>query len=348
MTTVLRILDANANRAREALRVMEEAARFILDDATLAQPIKELRHELSQRLATIPGLIQHRDTPGDVGTQINTPSELNRTGVAHVVTAACKRLTEALRTLEEYTKTLPTATEPLNLSQAFEAMRYQAYELEQRLDHALTGAKAKQWRLCVIISEALCPNGDWWQVAQAAINNGANCIQLREKSLDAAQFLQRAKQLVQLCKPKAVTVIINDRPDIALLSGADGVHLGQTDLPCVEARKLAGQQLLIGISTSSLNQAKDALADGADYCGVGPMFVTQTKHNDKIVGPEYATQHAAWAKLPHLAIGGITLDNIDQLIQARARGVAVCRAVCQAQNPGQVVKEFLNRLEHFA
>lgn len=346
MPLVLRILDANFNRAREALRVMEEAARFILDDAALCESIKRLRHELSQAMASVPGLESNRNTPGDVGTTIKTASELRRDSVGDVVSAAGKRLSEALRVIEEYAKTLdvliPATRQPL--SAAVEAMRYRGYDIEQKLVRALATGQARQWKLCVLISEELCPSRDWWSVAQAVVAGGADCVQLREKNRDAGELLTRARKLVSLARPAGVSVIINDRPDVALLAEADGVHLGQTDLPCTEARKLVGRQLLIGVSTSNLAQAQQALGDGADYCGVGPMFSTTTKHKDVIVGPAYLREYVAWGKLPHLAIGGINALRLPELGAAGVRGIAVSSAVCGAPDPQTATRSLVNLL----
>jgi len=234
MPSVLRILDANFNRAREALRVMEEAARFILDDAALCEAIKKLRHELSQALACVPNLEAHRDTPGDVGTTIKTADEQRRESVSDVAIAAGKRLSEALRAIEEFSKTLDVRipSTQQSLAAAVESMRYRGYDIEQKLVRALATGQAKQWKLCVLISEELCPSRDWFTVAQGVVAGGADCVQLREKHLDAGELLSRARKLVQLCRPAGVSVIINDRPDVAMLAEADGVHLGQTDLPC--------------------------------------------------------------------------------------------------------------------
>ena len=102
-------------------------------------------------------------------------------------------------------------------------------------------------------------------------------------------------------------------------------------------RKIVGRQLIVGVSTSTLTEAEQALCDGADYCGVGPMFPTTTKHKDTIVGPNYLRQYLTWDKLPHLAIGGITPRNIDQLVELGVKGVAVSSAVCGADQPDQVI-----------
>jgi thiamine-phosphate pyrophosphorylase len=339
MPSVLRIIDANANRAREALRVMEEAARFVLDDAPLTEAIKQLRHDLAAQLRRIDALEANRDTPGDVGTHIATSSEAARASVADVAIAAGKRLSEALRTIEEYSKTIN-----VDVAAHVEQLRYRGYDIEQSLTRALATGRATQWSLCVLISESLCPGGDWLKVARAAVEGGADCIQLREKQIDGGDLLDRTRRLIDICRPKDAAVIVNDRPDIALLAGADGVHVGQSDLPCADVRKLVGRQLLLGVSTSQLHEAKQAQRDGADYCGVGPMFPTATKRKDVIVGPTYLKQYLAWNKLPHLAIAGITPDNIDQLLAVGVRGVAVSSIVCGADDPAAVAGQLIDRL----
>lgn len=351
MPSVHRILDANANRAREALRVMEEAARFVLNDAELCGAIKSIRHELASALARVPALNANRDTPGDVGTSIKASGEGDRSSVADVVIAAGKRLSEALRAIEEYAKVLPDTfdsndRDPRPLWAIVESLRYRGYDIEQRLNRELATGRARQWRLCVLITAELCRGGDWLRVARGCVEGGADCVQLREKAIESGELLRRASTLVALCRPRGVSVIINDRPDIALLAGADGVHLGQHDLPCTQARRLVGNQLLIGVSTSRLDEARRAKLDGADYCGVGPMFNTTTKHKDVIVGPAYLAEFVAWGGLPHLAIGGVTAERVPALLEAiagRARagdtagvpaiGVAVSSAVCAADDP---------------
>ena len=342
MPSVLRIIDANANRAREALRVMEEAARFVLNDADLSGRIKGLRHDLAAAIARVPNLDAWRDTPGDVGTVIKTDSELTRSGVHAVVTANCKRLSEALRAIEEYGKTLPTRTGSKDdlapeFSGLIESIRYRGYDVEQRLSKALATGRARQWKLCVLLSENLCPAGDWLTVAKKIVELGdwgPDCIQIREKAMDAGELLNRTRKLVELCRPRGIAVIVNDRPDVALLAEADGVHLGQTDLPPAEARKLVGSQLIIGISTSCIEEARRAAHDGADYCGVGPMFPTTTKRKDTIVGPAYLAQYVAeFPDTPHLAIAGIKTGNLPELIKVGCRGIAVSSAVCSAGDP---------------
>jgi len=337
--TVLRIIDANANRAREAFRVMEDSARFLLDDRNLCTVLKQLRHDLATVLRRIDGLEAHRDTPTDVGTAITTDTEMRRQGVTDVVAAAGRRLGEALRAIEEYGKLLPGGS---GIASQIEQIRYRAYETEKQLTQQMGSGRAPTWRLCVLLSKALCPSGRWREVARAAVAAGCDCIQLREKSLDDHQLLDRAKYLTALCHDHGASLIVNDRPDIALLAAADGVHLGQDDLACTDARKLAGTRLLVGVSTSRVSQVETAVRQGADYCGIGPMFHTTTKKKDVIVGLDYAARFlAAFPTMPHLAVGGINSTNLACLTTVGVRGVAVSRAVCGAEDPGAVVRQLL-------
>ncbi|MFA7235702.1 MAG: thiamine phosphate synthase [Phycisphaeraceae bacterium] len=354
MPTPLRILDANANRAREALRVLEDAARFLLDDSQLSSQFKQLRHDLAAALAPFPDLPLHRDTPHDVGTRITTPSESHRPNIASVTTAAGKRLTEALRTLEEFAK-LPKAValqgygsaSPLqragSLGTQFESLRYRAYILESAIHRRFALPDPRKWKLCVLVTESLCTHHPWFDVAQAALDAGADCIQLREKNIESADLLDRARRLVELIASfndaiPSRAAIINDRIDIALASNAHGVHLGQSDLPIAHARNIAGHRLLIGVSTHNLTEARHAAKQQADYLGVGAMFPTSTK-NRKPTGPRYLRQFLKqFPDLPHLAIGGITPDNIHELVNAGVRAVAVSSCVCNVKSLPEVAR----------
>lgn len=354
MPPVLRIIDANANRAREALRVMEDAARFLLDDAALAEPIKRLRHDLAGALSGVVNLEAHRDTPGDVGTAITTSAEQSRAGVAEVALAAGKRLSEALRSIEEYAKTLPPPPEGRRadigphdgVAIKIEQLRYRGYEIERQLNVALSACRAKQWRVCLLLTESLCKL-PWQDVLEKSLDAGVDCVQLREKNLEASEWLDRASYVAECCRAAGAASIINDRPDIAYLSGADGVHLGQTDLPPEAVRKLVGSQLLIGVSTSNLAEARAAQAAGADYVGVGPMFPTTTKHKPVLAGPAYLRDYLADEKLralPHLAIGGITPDNLGELTAVGVRGIAVSSVVCGSDRHGAMTDKLIRAL----
>jgi thiamine-phosphate pyrophosphorylase len=337
MDPVHRILDANQNRAREALRVMEEAARFALDDQELTERLKRMRHDLRAALEAMPGVaeaaIVSRDTAGDVGTAVSTSAEGARADLRQVAIAAGKRLSEALRAIEEYGKTVS----PRAAAQV-EAVRYRGYDVERDLTIRLGAGERPQWTVCVLLTEALCKR-PWREVAEAALEGGADCLQLREKELGGKELLTRAKWLADTCHAREAALVINDRPDVALLSGADGVHLGQGDLPAGEVRALTFGRCLLGVSTANVEMAERAIAAGADYCGVGPMFPSTTKEKKTIVGPTYLRQYVErFPHVPHLAISGINPHNVAELCAIGVRGVAVSGIVCAADEPGEVVR----------
>lgn len=356
MNHAARIIDANANRAREALRVLEDAARFLLGSRALSETLKNIRHEFSRAMALMPGGegvgIAHRDTPRDVGTAIHTAAEYKREGAREVCLAAGKRLTEALRSIEEFAKALPELKDPpsraAELAATVEQLRYRAYAVERRLLLALGAEGRRQWKLCVLVTESLCTGGPGWlDVAIESVHGGADCIQLREPVMNDRELAARARRLVEHVKPLGASIVINDRPDIAVISKADAVHLGQRDLTVAEARMITGFELLIGVSTSNLREAEHALRDGADYCGVGPMFASTTKEKPVIAGPAYMRAYLAHepALPPHLAIGGITPENAAEVVAAGAKGLAVSSAVCGAKDPGTVAHALREAVE---
>lgn len=343
MADSLRILDANANRASEALRMLEDLARFILDDKTLAAQAKHGRHELRALLEPVSELLWHRDTPGDVGTTVTTTAEQNRASHAELAEAAGHRAAEALRVIEEMGKTLVERPGCASIAHRAEALRYRTYTLHQQIVQRLGSGQRRQWRLCLLLTESTCLR-PWQEVLSASLEAGVDCIQVREKAMDAAALLHRVREVIALARPKGAAVIVNDRTDIALAAEADGVHLGQDDLPLAEARKLAGRRLLIGISTTNLEQADGAIAQGADYVGLGPMYPSSTKHKPRIAGCSYLSEYLAQHQLPHLAIGGITTSNLQPLIDAGARGIAVCATIAGAEDPGAAARQLLRQI----
>jgi thiamine-phosphate pyrophosphorylase len=333
-----RILDAGANRAREALRVIEDYARFALDDALLSGELKQLRHDLAEALAAVAPelLVTARETLRDVGTGLSTAREQQRFSLADVARANLKRLQEALRSLEEFGKLRGP-----QLGRALEQLRYRAYTLERAV---VLGATARQRladvRLCVLVSVGGCAASLEWTVAEAAAG-GAGMFQLREKGLDDRTLLERARRVRAATRQAGVLFILNDRPDIARLAEADGVHVGQDDLSVKEARRIIGPDTLVGVSTHNIEQVRRAVLDGASYLGVGPAFRSGTKEFESLAGVEFIRQAAAETSLPAFAIGGIAPDTVDAAVAAGARRVAVGQAVCQADDPRRVAAELV-------
>ncbi|MEZ6244103.1 MAG: thiamine phosphate synthase [Phycisphaerales bacterium] len=341
-----RLVDAAGNRAREGLRVLEDIARFVLDDRGLAEELKGIRHGVTSGVSALPisagVLVSDRDTPGDVGVEIKTASERARAGLRDVAAAAGKRAGEALRSLEECAKAMGGD------GGAFEALRYRLYEVERGVVLRLH-ARAEQWSLCVLITASLCEQMPWEEVARRAIEGGADCLQLREKELDDRELLARARRLVGIAREsgRGVRVIVNDRADIARASGADGVHLGQEDVPIAAAREVVGAGAVIGVSCRTIEQAREAVRGGAGYCGLGAIFASTTKQRPTLAGVELVRAYLddpQTRSVPHLAISGITPANVCELVEAGVRGVAVSGAVCGAARPDKVCRALVTAI----
>lgn len=169
---------------------------------------------------------------------------------------------------------------------------------------------------------------------EAALQNGATCLQLREKALDPAAFLEEARQMALLCGRYGVPLIINDNVEVALACGAAGVHLGQQDMPIAQARRMAGPDLILGASAHTVQEALEAQAAGADYLGVGAVFSTSTKTDASPLPLTTLREICAVVSIPVVAIGGITETNLLQLTGCGAAGVAVVSAIFGAPDPG--------------
>ena len=338
-----RIVDANFNRAREALRVVEEYCRFALNCASLSERAKQLRHELSTAIGQLDAgrLLASRDTLGDVGVGQKVEGQLQRATLKDCFTAGAKRLTEALRALSETVQTEDNAG-----AKAIEQLRYQAYTLEK--DIALFAEPAERFnrvRLYVMITSDL--PGEILSLASQCAAGGADCIQLRAKSMPDDRFFAVAVEFVELCREMGTLSIINDRCDIGIAVGADGVHLGRNDLPVEQARRLALTPLIVGTSTHNDKELDDACGRLPTYVSLGPAFATPTKPALEVTGPAYIKQglaRLAGTGISHVAIGGITADNVEQVIAAGAERVAVCAAVTAAPDPAAACRRLKEKL----
>ena len=203
--------------------------------------------------------------------------------------------------------------------------------------------RLRAMRLCVLVGHPRLELTAL-EAARAAVAGGADMIQLREKSLSDRELHRLAQEVRDLTGDAGRTFIVNDRPDIARLVDADGVHVGRDDLPIAAAREIVGPHKIVGVSTHDIEQARQARAEGADYIGVGPVYPTETKGYSEGVGLAYVRQVASEIDLPFLAIGSIRLDRLDEVMDAGARAVAVCAAVVCAQDPAAAARSFKERL----
>lgn len=328
-----RILDANLDRAREGLRVVEEWCRFGLNSAVLTELCKQLRqdlaywHRLELRLA--------RNTPDDPGTRLTHIQEGYRADFQAILQANLGRVQEALRVLEEYGKLYDP-----EMAAACKQMRYQVYSLES----ALLVQDCHQQLLTAQLYLVTSPRDDILAVVEAALQGGLRLVQYRDKSAVDSLRLQVAQQLRDLCQHYNALFIVNDRVDIALAVQADGIHLGQQDIPIALARQVLGPQRLIGRSTTNPEEMTQAVAEGADYIGVGPVYETPTKAGKSAAGLDYVRYAVENAPLPWYAIGGIDANNLREVIGAGAQRVAVVRAIMEAANPTQATRTLLGQL----
>ena len=337
-----RLLDANLDRAREGLRVIEDWCRFGLDRVDLVARTKDLRQRLGRCHRAAYKLARHTATDGGAG--LTHPAQAERTAAAAVVAANCGRVQEALRVLEEFGRDPDPA-----LAAEAAAIRYALYDLEVELLRAAAGpgwrrALLQRCRLYLVTS----PGPGLEATVAAALEGGVRLVQYRAKEggsgsdgqpLTDQQRLLEARALRQLCAHHGALFLVNDRIDLALAVDADGVHLGQGDLPPAIARQLLGPERLIGRSTHALGQLRQAVADGCDYVGVGPVNATPTKPGREPVGLDYVRQAAAESPIPFFAIGGIEAANLAAVLAAGASRVAVVRAITGAADPRAAAAE---------
>jgi thiamine-phosphate pyrophosphorylase len=354
--SVFRILDAAINRAGEGIRVVEDYARMVLGDAYLSGQLKQLRHDLTQSVSSIDPVqrIAARDTVGDVGTTIQTTTEYERsfpnsgdhqTPIAGepqkqtggMIQANFGRAQQAIRTIEEFSKSLDT-----DLAKRVEQIRYRTYTLEKALLTTVVSLQNLAEANLYVLIEA---SGDVESLVGQLIAAKVNLIQLRDKTLNDRQLVETGRALSSLTRGTKTRFIMNDRADLAIAANADGVHLGQDDLKVSDARRIVGAARMIGVSTHSIEQARQAVLDGANYIGVGPVFSSTTKQFDAHVGLELLVTVANEVKLPSFAIGGINLDNVADVVRSGVSRVAVSGAILNAEKPGETARNFNQALQ---
>ncbi len=340
---VYRVLDANFNRLREGLRVVEDYCRLVCDD-NQALLIKELRHRLRHLQddeLTFEGL-RERQVEADIGRQTFTATEAERSDWQAIVQANLKRGQEAARVIEECGKLIDKS----ELSLGIKAIRFELYDLERNVIGSRL-AKIRKWfgvpdkksaALYLVADENFYSGSDLIATIKAVLEAGIDLLQWRQKSGSDSSFLEKAYKVRALCREFETPFIVNDRPDIALLVDADALHLGQDDLPIAEARRLVGPEMPIGRSTHSLAQALAAEAEGADYLGFGPIYVTPSKAKpDPEVGVSGLVEMLAQISLPVVAIGGLDENNIAEVARSKVAAVAVIRAILKAERPAEMV-----------
>lgn len=334
--SVRRILDANLDRAREGLRILEDWCRFGLNHHELTEKLKHLRQSLVQWHTA--DLRAARDTPGDPGTSITHPQERVRSNVTQVLQANFCRVEEALRSLEEFGK-----IHHPEMADACKQLRYQVYTLESQVLGHQRFQQLMKAQLYLVTS----PSENLLGVVESALKGGLQMVQYREKQGDDCDRIVIVRQLKDLCHRYGALFLVNDRVDFAIAVDADGVHLGQQDLPVAVARNLLGSHRIIGRSTTNPEELAKAIEEGADYIGVGPVYATPTKPDKAAAGLDYVRYAAANSPLPFFAIGGIDPQNLNEVMACGGDRVAIVRAVMQAENPAAMSQHLLARLQTY-
>lgn len=195
--------------------------------------------------------------------------------------------------------------------------------------------------LYLVTDEGLCKGREVIDIVRTAVEGGVTTVQLREKELDTRSFIERAKKILEILKPLHIPLIINDRIDVALAVGADGVHLGQKDMPYEIAQKILPRYMLVGLSVENMEHVNEANSLDVDYLGVSPIFSTPTKTDfeDKPWGIEGLQELRSQTKHKLVAIGGIKAENAGEVIKAGADGIAVVSGICSAPDPSKAASE---------
>ena len=342
----LRIIDANLNRISEGLRLLEDLARLLLNDAGLSQQLKTMRHELvTSDWSFQQQLLEARNSETDVGINIKAPGQEKQRELPIMVVANARRVQESLRVIEELAK-IQGITPKLD-SEKFRQARFNLYTIEQNLlSKLLRQDKIKHLSgLYVIIDTQGLKRLGHIELASQVIRGGAKTIQLRDKLQTKRELLLIAQQLKNLCAEHDVLFIIDDYLDLVLATDADGLHLGQGDLPIKVARKLLPMDKILGCSTTTVDQATTAQAEGADYIAVGSIYPTPSKQRVKVVGLKRLRQIRQAVILPLVAIGGINQDNAAEIIAAGADSLAVISAILQADSPEEAARQIVDKIE---
>jgi len=340
----LRIIDANMNRIGEGLRVLEEFARLSLNDTALTQQLKNMRHEMLNIDAMLQErLINARDSRGDVGADMEAAGQETPRHARESIVANARRVQESLRVMEE---TARAPDMPLDTDK-YRKARFALYDMEKELlSKMLRRDKIKRLAgLYVIIDTAFLKGRRPAEVTAQAIRGGAKVIQLRDKEHDTRELLSIAGELKELCSKHNVLFIVNDSLDVALAADADGLHVGQEDLPVATARRLLPIDKILGVSARTIEEARTAKSEGADYLGVGSMYATATKESAEVVGPGKLKEIRQAVDLPIVAIGGINKDNLSEVLRAGANSIAVISAIIGSANIEVATRQLVQIIE---
>jgi len=319
---------------------MEEIARMVLDDVESTAKLKALRHNLIEvDFGTYHKLIQSRNSVNDIGASLEVAGDEKTRDLKSVLIANARRVQQGLRVLEEFSR-MPEISMSSNI---FSDARFEVYKLEQDLIGKLGRQEKKRILngLYVILDMELLKGKDYLEITRKIIRGGCRIIQLRDKFNNKRIIYSEASELRDLCKSYNVVFVVNDHVDIAIAVQADGVHVGQKDLPVSVVRELVPLNMIVGCSVTSIDLALKAVHEGADYLGVGSIFNTATKSDAEVIGLEGLSNIKQVSTVPVFAIGGINHDNVRNVMSTGVDGIAVITAVLLAEDPENATREFI-------
>ncbi|MDD3804469.1 MAG: thiamine phosphate synthase [bacterium] len=331
-----RIMDVNVNRLSEALRVIEDVVRFHVMDEDLSKRVKKIRASLDlYRKEQRKDTLFSRASETDFGRKISYDKN-KRDGIESILGSAFGRAQESCRVLEEFSKINKSSAESMK------EMRYSLYDIERASVILLHRRRfTDDMGLYLIMTN---PKTGYEKLTEAAVKMNVKVIQLRDKIMEGRDLLRTAKAIKSIVKNSDTLFIVNDRLDIALLSDADGVHLGQTDIPVEEARKIS-KDLIIGKSTHNPIQLRRALKEQPDYVGIGPIYPTDSKRiKDRVLGLKDANRMFEASSVPSVGIGGIKDHNIKDVLNIGFTNIAVLSFIAESGNPVREIKKIQSAL----
>tara|TARA_Y100000766_G_C18869077_1_gene587294 strand:- start:587 stop:1636 length:1050 start_codon:yes stop_codon:yes gene_type:complete len=336
---IYQIIDANLDRAREGLRVLEDWARFGLGNQDFVIKIKNFRQLLGKNHLEI--YKKYRNHLEDRCKGLAHIEQIKRKSPEKIISSNSSRVQEALRVIEEYSR-----GHNLPLAEIASEIRYEIYTLEIELLNFNYRKNAKE---IILENNLYAVTGGKEKLLENVENiliAGVKIIQHRFKDGKDKDHLLEAIEINRLCKKYNALFIVNDRVDIALASNADGIHLGQDDLNLETAKKLLGSSKIIGITANNANDIRSAIEGGCDYLGIGPVFKTSTKKNKEPLGVKKIKYLTKDVKIPWFAIGGITKTNIISLKKYGIRKVALVSALMNSEDPMLEAKIILKELSY--
>lgn len=336
-----RVIDANIDRAREGIRVIEDSFRFIFDKKEIADKLRKLRHEISAvpKLLGVASvkLLSSRKSRKDIGRK---RKEKKKKDLQEIIASNFSRVEESIRVLEEYSRILKSQS-----TGRIKKIRFDLYSLQKDIQLSLYRKNLASKLGLYIITDKKISGKSNEKIVKEAIKGGADTIQLRDKNSSDKKLFQEAKKIRALTGKKNVLFIVNDNIDVALASDADGVHLGKDDLPVKKARKILGEDKIIGMSCDNVKEAVKAEKEGADYISLGPIFPTTTKKDiPSPLGTKVIKEAKKKVSIPIVAIGGINEGNMKKVLKAGADSIAVISAVLQNGDISSKVKSFKTKI----